>query len=316
MTYKIRSGCGFFAILSEVFQYIFRNIYILNEKTSIIDFDDKLFPYNDNNDEIYIKNIFYEYFNLLENIDPKINIDNVELDKYITGMQKHCIVLSDYIYDMFDSNNSNFYEKLYMQNQIIKLDNSNSELNLLKKNHYIFLNKIFYDNLKINENITQKVMDYYEKNMKDYYCIGIHYRGSIHKGCEMFNKISVFDLINEVEVFIKKNNINNFKIFIATDVKDIQDIFISYWKDNILYNKNNIYMSNNVYDREPHFGFALENKDDKNILNDFYKNKPGLDGGKQLLIDTLLLSKCNAFKSSESNLSCWVYIFNPYIIDV
>jgi hypothetical protein len=48
-------------------------------------------------------------------------------------------------------------------------------------------------------------------------------------------------------------------------------------------------------------------------MEEFYRNKPGINGGKQLLIDVLLLSKCNIFLPTESNVSRWPFIFNPEI---
>ena len=65
----------------------------------------------------------------------------------------------------------------------------------------------------------------------------------------------------------------------------------------------------------PHFGFFLnqETLNDQKFMQHFHNNKPGLDGAKQLFIDCLMLSKCNYFIPSLSNLSDFVLIFNPDI---
>jgi hypothetical protein len=70
-----------------------------------------------------------------------------------------------------------------------------------------------------------------------------------------------------------------------------------------------------MYDKyEPHYGFALiDNQHNNQFMEEFYRNKPGINGGKQLLIDVLLLSKCNIFLPTESNVSRWPFIFNPEI---
>jgi len=65
-------------------------------------------------------------------------------------------------------------------------------------------------------------------------------------------------------------------------------------------------------DIESHFGFEIINrKDETDFLDHFIKNKPGYKGGFELLKDCLLLSRCNIFRPALSNLSDWVYIFNP-----
>ena len=71
-------------------------------------------------------------------------------------------------------------------------------------------------------------------------------------------------------------------------------------------------LSSTNSDIESHFGFEIINrKNETDFLDHFIKNKPGYKGGFELLKDCLLLSRCNIFRPALSNLSGWVYIFNP-----
>ena len=46
--------------------------------------------------------------------------------------------------------------------------------------------------------------------------------------------------------------------------------------------------------------------------SDKYCGKPGLNGAIELFVDIIVLSKCNVFFNSESNVSYFVKIMNPY----
>ena len=74
-------------------------------------------------------------------------------------------------------------------------------------------------------------------------------------------------------------------------------------------------MQDTYNSEEPHFGFSLHNDNiNTNKFQEyFHKNKPGLNGGIQILTDVILLSKTNIFIKSFSNVSDFVFIFNPDI---
>lgn len=155
--------------------------------------------------------------------------------------------------------------------------------------------------------------------MKNNYVIGIHYRGSLHHNDELDNT-DYFDYGKKVSiVFDHIDSILNekCKIYLATDCKSILDKFINKYSTKLLYNKNNIYMNSDIEtENEVHFGLFLtpQKMQEPDFISDFHKNKPGLDGGIQLMIDVLLLSKCDVFIPSFSNMSDFVSIINPDIL--
>ena len=157
--------------------------------------------------------------------------------------------------------------------------------------------------------------------MKNTFILGIHFRCHGAHNCETTGTFETNFHTKINNVFTKIDNIlkdkTDYKIYLATDVKSIQNEFIRKYKDRLLYNKNNTSMSDTPNSStEPHFGFALQNKNNTNnkeFFDYFNKNKPGLNGGIQLLIDTLILSKCDFVIPSNSNLSDFVLIFNPDI---
>ena len=157
--------------------------------------------------------------------------------------------------------------------------------------------------------------------MSGNFIIGIHYRGNVISNCEKENtkQINYYKKINEVfliiENIIKTKNLRKYKIFLATDCKSILNNFIKKYNDKLLYNIENIFMSETPFSIEPHFGFDLTNEKLKNkeYLENFLKNKPGLKGGIELVTDCLILSKSNLFIPSLSNMSDIILILNPEV---
>ena len=310
MIFTANIQAGFFATMNDILKIMCSKIFYDKQDELIINWDNKLFPYG--NGDI---NTFEKYFT----IDINYNLDTSKYLKYIKN-QIFWIMFNPDIIEYYNISNihDNSKKIKYLQNSI-KLKKNNDELSIMKKNHLLFLNDLFNSSLKINDSIIQRVNDFYNNNMKDYYCIGIHIRSSNCKIIERYKKeLECKELINILDEYILLNNIKKYKIYIATDVKENLIYFINYYGENLLYNNNNIYMADTKCDKEPHFGFELNEKNLNNelFLKIYNEKKPNLNGGIELLIDTLLLSKCNSFKCSESNLSDWVYIFNPNIYDV
>jgi hypothetical protein len=131
----------------------------------------------------------------------------------------------------------------------------------------------------------------------------------------MNNNPSDINPIQKIKEIIKKYNLNNYKIYLASDTIQKISELKNEFGDKLIYNINNTYIAKTMYDKyEPHYGFALiDNQHNNQFMEEFYRNKPGINGGKQLLIDVLLLSKCNIFLPTESNVSRWPFIFNPEI---
>jgi hypothetical protein len=310
MIYNPNIQSGFFAVMNDILRMLCSKIFYKQKEEIIINWDDPLFAYGDSD-----INTFEKYFT----IDINYAFDTNKYQKYIKNQVFYILFNSDIIdYYKIENIHDNCKKIKYIQHDI-KLKENNDILGTIKKDHLIFLNELFNSSLKINKNIIEKVESFYENNMKNYYCIGIHMRSNNCKIIERYKKeLECDEVIKNLNDYIKNNNIEKYKIYIATDTKENLNYFINYYQDKLLYNKDNIYMSNTKIDKEPHFGFELN---DKNLNNDIFlklynDSKPGLKGGIELLTDALILSKCNSFRSTESNLSDWVYIFNPNIYDV
>lgn len=301
--FKSSLGAGLFAQIKKILETIYLNQN--GKKNIIIDFSQEYFPYKDNNNNIC------EFHNILT-IKKNISYDE------------------DLI--IYDKNNKNvLFHNLFNYDQDLVKSTKNRQpiiefrsLNNIKKTNYLKkLNRIFNDSIEINKKILENVEYFYQK-YKEYYILGIHYRAAGPHNCELVGThetnfhLKINNIFKKIDNIQKEKNIdiNKFKIYLATDVKSIQDDFIKKYGENLIYNDNNKYMMKNANDPiEPHFGFSLDINTikDKNFMDLFHKNKPGLDGGIQLMFDCLMLSKCNFLIPSMSNLSDFILILNPEI---
>jgi hypothetical protein len=302
---KSTLGAGFFAEIKNLLTWIYKLVIYKgeNSKNIIIDFSQEYFPYKNSK----FKCEFNKILILKDNIEYQENL--IIYDK-------------KYSKKIFD--NFLYYNQILVNNEegFTPIHQFRLQNNDEKKKYLKILNKIFFNTFNINENIIKKVNNLYN-NYNNYFIIGIHYRCATTHNCELagtsetnfYKKINkIFDKIEKI--ILNKCKQYNYKIYLATDVKLIQDNFIKKYGENLIYNINNKYMMERPDDEyEPHFGFKLDINSIKNekFMDYFHNNKPGLDGGIQLLIDCLFLSKCNYFIPSMSNLSDFVFIFNPNI---
>ncbi len=312
MIIKSTIGAGLFAEIRNIFHYTYSH-YFSKEKFEndvIIDFSQEYFPYKNSIDTCEFNNIISLKKNII--IDDELKIYDIlnndgrlffNFSFYEQNLVKH---IRDYKFEKING---------------FRLIPNNNET---KRQYLIKLNKIFNSIFDINPNVLNQVESYYKENMENKYIIGIHYRSIGLHNCEVENTNQVdyhlhYKLVfNKIDSLIREKNLqkNEFKIFIATDCKLILHYFKKKYSTNLLYNSNNIYMSNKPTTTiEPHFGFALNTVtiNNRNFMNDFHKNKPGLNGGINLLIDVLLLAKSNIFLPSLSNVSDFVQIINPNI---
>jgi hypothetical protein len=317
MTFKPIIGAGFFAVMNSLLSYLIQCNYN-NKYDYEIDFDDEMFPYNNNSNTYKEKNIFNKYFNIIaeKNKELLLNVNKLFHKYYEISLTNFSILNVDII-QKYDPTVKDYNNILYRE-YLIKLNNSDNEIVLSKRYHYKYLHFIFSNMLEINKDILDKVNTFYNIYMKDYLIIGVHSRTSVQKLCEKGNKNDITTTtISNIKKYVNNTNITNYKIYLASDTHEIIEKFQNEFGDRLLYNTDNIYIANTKYDNEPHFGFKLiDNQNNSEFLKYYYKNKPGINGGIQLLIDVLLLSKCNLFISSESNLSQWVFIFNPEINEI
>lgn len=172
------------------------------------------------------------------------------------------------------------------------------------------------DYIKIKDVIKEEANAFHEQYLKGAYCIGVHVRFAAAHNCEMPNgRISVEEYIRTVKELMNQHMNSSggeIKIFLATDSNYVIDQLSQCFSSTQLYFINAVRGS---YDEDPHLiyvnaGYWMSHP------AEFHARKPGYFGGKAVLLDCLLLSKCNVFVHSVSNVSSFVSFFNPYIDSV
>lgn len=176
------------------------------------------------------------------------------------------------------------------------------------KIHHIFTNYI-----KIKKSISEKseqISKYFVGEM-----IGVHFRHPSHS-CEQ-GTIYLRNYFSEIDKIIKIHN--NASIFLATDTDFGIAAFTQHYPDKIIYNSNCSRTSMDsflswVYDSQKHkadgvgflngTGYELQHQ---NSIEKNYSTSLGID----VLLDVILLSKCNWFIHTVSNLSLAVSYWNP-----
>lgn len=140
--------------------------------------------------------------------------------------------------------------------------------------------------------IQDTVNEFVIKRFRDYFIIGVHYRGTDKRteaGRVSYEKmiISIRNRIAELQ----KIGINKYKIFLATDEQQFLELMIKEFPKKVRF--TDAYRSDNEFIAVHH-----------GAKDDHYKC------GKDAVLDMLLLSKCNYLIRTESNLSRWSLYFN------
>lgn len=149
-----------------------------------------------------------------------------------------------------------------------------------------YMNSIIRKYIRIKKSILEKVNFFYKKYMKGKKIIGVHIRGT--------NKILESPPV-DINVFLKVvSRYKKHKIFIASDEHAIVKKFKKAFPQEVI-----CYDAHRSSDSSPHY----LGTDKKNPLNAII--------GEEVLIETMLLSKCDLFVHSVSNVSTVVLFFNP-----
>lgn len=150
-------------------------------------------------------------------------------------------------------------------------------------------NYLFNKYVKIKDSISEYVSYFIENEFNGFFVVGCHIRGT--------DKVIESKFVNSENIFFEEidrkiKNREKYKIFLATDDTGY---FLKFKKK---YGDKLIYIN--------HF------KSDKEAVH-LNKNNQGYEIGRQVLVDSLVLSKCDYFIGSRSNVSHAVIIFNPDI---
>lgn len=308
-------GSGMFAEFKRILRVGYR--CMLYNKHIYINWENEYFPYKDGS----TTNPVEEY--LIINV-PEYNKELVDFFSYVT-YDEHIFFIPE-ILNSHGITNPNDYCKnwnaitLLRKIKLQSTDIANNE-SIIKRNHCIMIHKLFTHCFSINSSILEEANQYFCENMKEYFTIGVHVRAHSAHNCEMNNEPIETDeqIVKELDNYIVAHNLHDYRIYLATDINESLCFFKNKYGNKLLFNKQNIWMSGVRTDRfEPHFGFDTQHPENQNdqFKELFHHQKPGLKGGRELLKDCLLLSKCSVFRHSLSNLSDYVYIFNPYINDL
>ncbi|MDR3646569.1 MAG: hypothetical protein P4L22_03435 [Candidatus Babeliales bacterium] len=147
--------------------------------------------------------------------------------------------------------------------------------------------------IKIKPNIQNKINVFYKKNMHNKKNIGIHLRGT-----DKFTEVQPVDtkvIFNCANKLAKKLG-KNCQFFVATDEERLLDLAKSNLQGKVI-----AYTSHRSQNSNPVWDFYLHNRA---IL------------GEEVLIESQLLSKCNYFIHTISNVSIAVCYFNPRLKNI
>jgi hypothetical protein len=142
----------------------------------------------------------------------------------------------------------------------------------VKKNHIDFANKFF------------------DKNLKNKKVLGVHYRGTSYKSSANHPFPPTKEqIIKKVDDLIQKQNFD--AIFLCTEEKRYLELFSKKYNDKLFYINSFRSNTDNAFKLYPR-------------SNHRYKL------GQEILIETLILSKCNTFLHTDTNVSLFVKFFS------
>ncbi|MGE0206438.1 MAG: hypothetical protein AB7R69_01165 [Candidatus Babeliales bacterium] len=149
-----------------------------------------------------------------------------------------------------------------------------------------FINSYIQRYIHIKPSILEKMNDFYKKNMEGKATIGIHVRRTDHYESPRI----------PLNAYIQvANSFKDVQFLVATDDQSVLDILKQKLKGNVIY-----------YD-----AYRSSNNKGLHIWNPQVDNKALM--GEQVLIESKLLSLCDCFIHSVSNVSLGALFFNPLL---
>jgi len=171
------------------------------------------------------------------------------------------------------------------------------------------INQIINKYIKINKNILDEVDAYYAAYMKNVIRIGVHVRFSAAHGCEKPGALKLKDYFDEIDVLRKKIHKigKKYVIYLATDSNYVIQEFKKRYK-HVLYGD----AIRSMYMEEVHL---IADKPEYWLthVEEFHEKKPGYKGGKDVLVDCLLLACCDYLIHTTSNVADFATFFNPQL---
>ena len=208
---------------------------------------------------------------------PTIYSENNKIHKTYNSWEYYFENLNKYkLEDVYNSSRVIFTSNRFYRSMTHEINSKNFEkikkFIKVKKRHINFANKFF------------------NKNFKNKKVLGVHYRGTSYKSSANHPfPPTKKQIINKVDGLLKRENFD--KIFMCTEEKSYLELFKKKYKDKIFYVNSFRSNSDNAFKLYPR-------------KNHRYKL------GKEILIETLILSKCNTFLHIDTNVSLFVKFFS------
>lgn len=179
----------------------------------------------------------------------------------------------------FEKLNKYSLAEVYKSKNVI-ISNSNLENHMINDMTNNLLNK-YFKLIKIKKKFYDKANIFSKKNFKNQKILGVHFRGSTYKVARGHAfPLTTKLIIEEVNKLIKKFGYQ--KIFLVTEENDYLKEFVKEYGEKCIYYKN----------------FRMEKAD---LFKIYPRKLHRFKLGEEILIDTLLLSKCNGLAYIKSN---------------
>ncbi len=178
---------------------------------------------------------------------------------------------------------------------------------------YLSYRKFAHEKIKKHIRIQQRIVDqveaFYEKHMKNALCIGVHVRyAQAHAHEAPGGHPAINDYWIEVNNLLNKHQNENVIIFLATDSHAVINFFKQKYGSRLVYidthRAKNLEDPGLIYEQPAYW---------MSHVTEWHKAKPGYKGGLGALMDCLLLSRCDYFIHTTSNVATFASFFNPYI---
>ncbi|MBW1789095.1 MAG: hypothetical protein JRK53_21190, partial [Deltaproteobacteria bacterium] len=155
-------------------------------------------------------------------------------------------------------------------------------------------NRAFSEYIRLRSHISRRVKAFYDEQMAGRHCIGFHIRNALHRS-EMPGNVmpGIEDFVDKANAIIHAGN-SKPVVFLATDVVEAVEIFSSRVQAEVIV--------------QP--GVERESRASGRQLHHSH-SRPSTKLAEDVLIDCLLLAKCDVFVHITSNLATAVGYMNP-----
>lgn len=170
-----------------------------------------------------------------------------------------------------------------------------------------FAHEKIMKHIHIKQHIVDAVDLFYEQNMKDRVCIGVQVRyAKAHAHEAPGGHPSLDAYCKEIDALLETHH--DAIIYLASDSNAVINHFKKRYANKL------IYLDTHRAQHSEDPGLMYENPHYWTThVAEWHKAKPGYKGGLGVLMDCLLLSRCDYFIHTTSNVATYVCFFNPAI---